>query len=152
MSIYSSVTRIKQLGKRRGGYFYLMLPSEVVNGWRDKRATRLICVLDKHLEFRCGLNHLGDGNFFVILSAANLKKAGKVLGDEIHLDVLEDPNPLGVDVPEVLQVLLDQDAVLNRKYDQLTMGKKRNVIHTINRIKDIDKQVQQAISLIGGSQ
>jgi len=30
----------------------------------------------------------------------------------------------------------------------LTPGKKRNIIHQINRIKDIDKQIRKGIKLI----
>lgn len=119
-----------------------------MDGFPNKRKTRLICTLDNQLEFRCGLNHLGDGNFFVILSGKNLKVLGKTVGDSISFQLHEDPDPLGVPMPEVLQVLLDQDESMKNKFDQLTMGKKRNIIFQIARIKDVDKQVSKALSLI----
>ncbi|MEM6642390.1 MAG: YdeI/OmpD-associated family protein [Bacteroidota bacterium] len=148
MKEYKSSQRIKQLEKRKGGYYSLIIPAEIVNQFKNKRATRFICTLDDKLEFRCGLNHLGDGNFFIIVGGPNLKKIGKSLNDPIHFKLTEDPNPLGVEMPEVLQVLLDQDELLKNKFQKLTMGKKRNVIHTISKIKDVDKQVKRAIELI----
>ncbi|GAB4426671.1 MAG: hypothetical protein OHK0039_44770 [Bacteroidia bacterium] len=51
-------------------------------------------------------------------------------------------------MPEVLDVLLGQRDDLRKKFDALTLGKQRNVIHTILKIKNIDKQVQTAIMLI----
>ncbi|MBV6647405.1 MAG: DUF1905 domain-containing protein [Cyclobacteriaceae bacterium] len=148
MKRYSAEQRIKQLEKRRGGYYYLMILSDVVEQFQKKRLTRFICTLEDKLEFRCGLNHMGDGNFFIIISGANLKKIGKGLNDQVTFLLIEDPNPLGVEMPEVLQVLLDQDGILKEKFDQLSMGKKRHVIHSIKKVRDIDKQVHNAIEMI----
>ncbi len=148
MKNYSDEQRIKKLEKRRGGYFYLSISAEVVDQFEKKRLTRLICYLDERIEFQCGLNHMGDGNFFIILSGANIKKIGKQLGDLVSFTIREDPNPLGVEMPEVLQVLLDQDESLNKSFEKLSMGKKRHVIHSIKKTKDIDRQVHKAIDMI----
>ncbi|MGD1841651.1 MAG: YdeI/OmpD-associated family protein [Thermonemataceae bacterium] len=94
------------------------------------------------------MNHLGDGNFFIILGKQRLKQIGKGLGDTITFHLKEDPNPLGVEMPQVLTILLAQDEVLKAVFEQLSMGKKRHVIHTISKIKDIDKQVGKATKLL----
>jgi hypothetical protein len=148
MSIYKDQQAIGQLEKRKGGYFYLTIPAQLVNTYENKRYTRLICTLDEKITFQCGLNHLGDGNFFIILSGANLKSLGKSLGDLVIFELVEDPNPLGVDMPEVLEVVLEQDAVAKNKFEALSLGKKRNIIHSVKKIKDIDKQVNRIIELI----
>lgn len=72
----------------------------------------------------------------------------KKLGDNLLFELTEDPNPLGVDMPEVLDAVLGQDPVLKALFERLTLGKKRNVIHSINKIKDVDKQIQKAIKVI----
>ncbi|MEM9987726.1 MAG: DUF1905 domain-containing protein, partial [Bacteroidota bacterium] len=89
-----------------GGYFYVDLAASLVETFPQQRKTRLLCTLDQDLTYPCGLNHLGDGNFFLIISGKNLKKVGKSLGDTLWVELDEDPNPLGVEVPEVLEVLL----------------------------------------------
>ncbi len=142
---------IGQLEKRKGGYFYLTISADIVNQFEKKRHTRFLCTLDKKLTFPCGLNHLGDGNFFIILGSKNLKIVGKTLGDKICFELSEDPNPLGVDMPEVLEAFLEQDQNLKAVFDSLTLGKKRNVIHSINKIKDIDRQIQKIIQIINDS-
>lgn len=139
---------INQLEKRKGGYYYLKIEADFVNQFVKKRHTRFICKLDNIHTFQCGLNHFGDGNFFIILSKKNLKTVNKQLGDTIKFELWEDPNPLGVDIPEVLTVLLEQDELLKEKFDRLTLGKKRSVIFHINKTKDIDKQISNAIEAI----
>lgn len=151
MKRYQDEQVIGQLEKRKGGYFYLKVDAAIINQFKNKRHTRFLCTLDNRLTFQCGLNHLGDGNFFIILSGKNLNTIGKTLGDSIFFELNEDPNPLGVDIPEVLEVVLEQDEELRAIFDSLTLGKKRNVIHSINRIKDIDKQIQKTISIINDS-
>jgi len=139
---------VGQLEKRKGGYFFLKIDADIVNQFENKRHTRLICTLDNRLSFQCGLNHLGDGNYFIILSSKNLETIGKTLGDSLVFELAEDPIPLGVDVPEVLQSLLEQDPDLKLKFTHLTLGKQRNVIHQIKKIKDIDKQIKKTVELI----
>lgn len=145
---YKEEQVIGQLEKRKGGYFYLTIASDIVNQYKNKRHTRFLCTLENSLTFQCGLNHLGDGNFFIILSNSNLNIVQKKLGDKIHFELNEDPNPLGVDMPEILDVLIEQDLELKAIFDNLILGKKRNIIHQIIKIKDIDKQIQKSIKLI----
>lgn len=148
MKNYKAEQVIKQLEKRKGGYFYLKIESDIVDQFQNKRHTRFICTLDKLVSFQCGLNHLGDGNFFIILSTKNLKEIDKTLSKKVNFSLKEDPNPLGVDMPKVLAIIFEQDEALKETFDSLTLGKKRNVIHSINKVKDLNKQVLKAIQII----
>ena len=148
MKLYKSEQTIGQLEKRKGGYFFLKIEAEIINQFEKKRQTRFLCTLENSLTFQCGLNHLGDGNFFIILSAKNLQSVNKSLGENIHYELNEDPNPLGVEMPEVLEAVLEQDETLKLTFESLTLGKKRNIIHQINKIKDIDLQILKTIKLI----
>ncbi|MBB3697637.1 YdeI/OmpD-associated family protein [Flammeovirga yaeyamensis] len=145
---YSAEQIISQLDKRKGGYFYIKLDADIINQFEQKKKTRLICTLDNKLTIRCGLNHLGDGHFYIILSKKNLELIHKKLGDTVHLHIKEDPDPLGVDIPKVLEILLEQDEVIKQKFNQLTLGKRRSIIYQINRIKNIDKQIERCSQLI----
>ena len=151
MIFYKSKQIIGQLEKRKGGYFFLKIEAEIINQFQNKRQTRFLCTLEESLTFQCGLNHLGDGNFFIILSTKNLETVNKRLGDTIHYELNEDPNPLGVDMPEVLEAVLEQEQDLKTIFDSLTLGKKRNIIHSINKIKDIDRQIQKTMQIINDS-
>ncbi len=139
---------VQQLDKQKGGYYYLKVDASYVNQYEKKRATRLICTIDGKVSYACGLNHYGDGNYFIILATRNFKKLGKNTGDLVSFEISEDPNPLGVEIPEVLQVLLDQDSQAKATYDSMTDGRKRTLIYTIKPVKDIDRQVQKILSFL----
>lgn len=126
MKTYTGHQIIGQLEKRKGGYFFLKIEADIINQFKNKRHTRFLCTLEDSLTFQCGLNHYGDGNFFIILSNSNLEIVQKYLGDKIHFELNEDPNPLGVHMPEILETILDQDEYLKAIFEGLTLGK--NVI------------------------
>jgi len=148
MPSFSFTQHIGQLEARKGGYYFLRIEADIVEQFERKRATRLICTLNNELSYACGLNHLGDGNFFIILATKHMDTLGLQLGDPIQFEIHEDPNPLGVEVPEVLEVLLAQDEEAQAIYEAITDGKKRNLIHTMNRVKNIDLKIEKALRIL----
>ncbi len=82
---------VEQLEKRRGGYYYLKISAETVDSFEKKKATRLICNLNQQVELRCGLNHLGDGNFFIIIAGRHMKSLAKKVGDSLEVEIREIP-------------------------------------------------------------
>lgn len=142
MKTHQGIQAIKQLEKRKGGYYYLKLDSEIINQFSKKRATRMICTIDEKISYRCGLNHLGDGNFYVIVAGKYLEELNKEIGEEVDYRIDEDPDQLGVEMPEVLTIFLEQDADSKAIFDKLTNGKKRSLIYSFVKLKDIDKQIR----------
>ncbi len=129
-------------------YHYLEIDRKTVAAFGSARATRLICVIENQVSFPCGLNHLGNGNFFIIVSKARLKELNKTTGDTVQFEIFEDPNPLGVEIPEVLQILLADDKEVRATFDKLTDGKKRSLIYSTKNIKDIDLQVRKILTFL----
>lgn len=78
---------------------------------------------------------MGDGNFFLSISTSNLASVQKEVGDNFHFEFFEDLNTLGVDIPKVLEIVIEQDEHLKAIFDSLTLGKKHNIIHQISRIQ-----------------
>ncbi|AXG70388.1 bacteriocin-protection, YdeI or OmpD-Associated [Kordia sp. SMS9] len=134
--------------QKRGSYYHLEVAAEVVHQWEKKRATRLICTIDDHVTLHCGLNHLGNGDFYIMLAKRYIQKIGKEAGEMIAYKLEIDPNPLGVEIPEVLEVFLAQDPDAQTIFDKLTDGRKRTLIFSILRIKNIDKQVESILKFL----
>ena len=87
MTSYQNTQAIQQLEKRKGGYFYLKIDAEIVNQFSRKRATRMVCTIDDEVTYRCGLNHFGDGNFYIIIAGKSLKKLGKERGEDVNFKI-----------------------------------------------------------------
>jgi hypothetical protein len=139
---------IQKLDQKRGGYCYFPINKQLIMQYEKNSKTRFVCTIDNSYVFSCGLNHLGDGNYFVMLTKDRIKKINKAVGDSIDVQLEEDTSKLGVEIPEVLEILLEQDPRLNAKFLQLTPGKQRSIIFQMNKIKDLNKQVAKTIELI----
>jgi len=148
MYLFEDQQRILQFDAHRGGYGYVIVPAYGVGTLPEGKKTRLLCTVDGKFTFQCGLNHLGDGNFYIILSTRNLKSMELVPGQTIHFGLQPDPDPLGVAMPEALAELLQQDEVAHKLFEQLTMGRKRYIIHAVSRYRNVDKLISTALSLI----
>ena len=51
MKTFKSEQHIKQLEKRKGGYFYLKIDAEITNKFENKRQTRLISTIENQVSF-----------------------------------------------------------------------------------------------------
>ena len=134
--------------QKRGSYYHIEVVAEIVNQFKKKRDTRFICTIDNKVIVRCGLNHLGNGNYYIMLAKRYVKEIGKEVRELISYTLEEDPNPLGVEIPEVLEAFLEQDEDGKRIFNQFTDGRKRTLIFSILRIKNIDKQVETIIKFL----
>lgn len=143
---------IKQLEPIKGSYFYLYLERDVVETFPKQRSTRLICELNGHHSYSCGLNHFGDGNYFIIVAKKHLNAVKAELGQTVEFAIYEDPNPLGVEVPEELTVLLQEERELKDLYERMTDGKKRSLIHEMNALKGMEEKIQFALKFLPENQ
>lgn len=134
--------------QKRGSFYHLEVSAAIVNQYEKKRATRLICTIDNKVKLRCGLSHLGNGNFYIMLAKRYVQELEKDVGELVTYQLEEDSNPLGVDIPEVLEAFLAQDEDGKQIFDKFTDGRKRTLIFKVLRIKDIDKQVETIINFL----
>ena len=132
----------------RGGYRCVIFEKSVVDSFPQGRKTRVILHIDDVLELQCGLQGYGDGRYFSMIGKSRLNGYTLEQGQAISVIVYEDPNPLGVEIPEVLEVLLEQDDIAKRVWTKLTDGRKRTLCHTLHRIKNIDKQVDKSLGFL----
>lgn len=129
-------------------HHFVGLNKEIVDALEKKDKTRLLCVVDDRISYSCAIKKNRFGEYLLMISVGNLKKIKKTQGDQVTFEVCQHPNPLGVDVPEVLEVFLSQEPEAKVLYDSFTDGRKRTLIFHILRVKDVDKQVQRIIDFL----
>lgn len=132
-----------KLDKLKGGYFFLEVSADIINQFDKGSSVRLKCEIGDKVSYSCGLNHLGNGNFFIIVASRHMKTLGKKEGASVTFKIYEDPNPLGVEIPEVLLILIAESKQAKLDFNKLSDGKKRSLIYSIKNIIDTDVQIQR---------
>lgn len=133
--------QIEQIEARMGGYTVVRVLPQHFDPLPSGRKTRILCSLNGSPPWHCGINPLGNGEGYVILSAARLKELGVHLGEFVEMRIEPDLSKYGAPVPEVVEALLEQDDLFARQFEALTPGGKRSLIFALGRIKDIDRKI-----------
>lgn len=150
--LLSETQTLGKLDSRRGGYFFVTVVRAFADSLPNGKKTRLLCELNGIKTLRCGLNPIGNGDFFILVSTATAKELGIGEGSRVEVSISVDPDQLGVEMPEAFEELLAQEPEMKSRFDSLTDGKKRSLIHQLSRIRDIDRQVMKAVALLTGDE
>lgn len=139
-------TYLEMLDPMRGGYRCVMYDKELVDTFPKKSRTRIILDIDNGtIQVQAGIQSFGGGKYFSMIGKTKLNGHTYEQGKAISVVVYLDSNPLGVEIPEVIEALLEQDELIKRVWEKLTDGRKRTICHTVHRIKNMDKQVDKCL-------
>jgi Bacteriocin-protection, YdeI or OmpD-Associated/Domain of unknown function (DUF1905) len=114
--------------------------------WKKQR---LICTVNGLASFSCGILPRAGGGGYIMLNKKHMKSAGCLSGDTIKVQLVPDTSRYGMPMPEELEEVLDQDPVGKDRFEKLTPGKQRNIIHFINSVKSSQLRIERALKLIG---
>lgn len=130
------------------GMHYFEVPPEIIDQLGGKFKMRLLCTINNKLTFQGGLVALGNGSGYVSINASRLKKLGLKFNDAITVSLKKDYSEYGMEMSEELKELLAQDVEGMRRFNMLTPGKQRYIIHYVNTVKSSQLRINRAILLI----
>jgi hypothetical protein len=127
------------------GMHYLEVPAEAVQQLGGTFNVRLLCRVNNSLTFQCGLVALGGGYGYISLNAKRMKELGVRNGDQVEVNLSKDKSPYGLEVPAELAELLEQDEEGNKRFQKLTPGRQRYIIHYVASVKNSQRRIDRAI-------
>ena len=110
--------------------------------------TRLMVSIDSHKAFHGGMVALGGGDAYITINKKRMKKFGVDQGDEVEVKLELDHSKYGMEMPEELEALLEQDREGERRFEMLVPSKQRYIIHYVSQVKSSQKKIDRAIMLI----
>lgn len=99
------------------------------------------------VPFNLAIQSKKNGPKYLSVSQAMRKSAKVKPGDKVNVSfVIVDPDKL--DLPEEMEAVLAQDDEGAKKWNRLTVGLQRSLVHYINSSKNIDVRIERALFLI----
>lgn len=99
------------------------------------------------IPFNLAIQSKKNGPKYLSVSQTMRKSAGVKPGDRVKVSfAIVDPDKL--DLPEEMQEVLAQDAEGAKKWNKLTVGLQRSLVHYINSSKNVDVRIERALFLI----
>ncbi|WP_069661301.1 YdeI/OmpD-associated family protein [Arcticibacter eurypsychrophilus] len=122
------------------------VPLDVCTLFREnKGAIRILCSIKGLEEFPCALNPREDR--YVIMASKQLIKKHKLLTDvPFVVSIRSDLND-GLEIPDELLEVLNQDDHFRSMFDALLPGHKRGILYYIRTAKSVDTRIKRCLDL-----
>lgn len=100
-----------------------------------------------NVSFNLAIQSKKNGPKYLSVSQAMRRSAGVKPNDRVNVSfTVVDPDKL--DLPEEMEAVLAQDDEGAKKWNKLTVGLQRSLVHYINSSKNVDVRVERALFLI----
>ncbi|MAO66589.1 MAG: hypothetical protein CL666_16480 [Balneola sp.] len=126
---------------------HVTVPAEIVEKVGGI-GTRLMCSINGEKAFHGGMVALGGGAAYITVNKKRMKEYAVEKGDEVEVILTEDTSKYGMEMPEELEALLEQDAEGVRRFKNITPRQQRYIIHYVSQVKSSQKRIDRAIMLI----
>lgn len=136
------IDTIEHGGKR----YVVFIPGDVVEELEIKGVMRMIGTANG-AAFRLAALSDGHGRYFLQMEQILRREAGVKPGEQVKITVAIDPNPDFIDVPEELEIALDQDPEATEHWNGYTPGFKRSIVHYVTSAKREETRIKRSLEL-----
>ncbi|WP_230981463.1 YdeI/OmpD-associated family protein [Echinicola salinicaeni] len=126
--------------------YHIPVPAEIADQFIDKDNRRVICHLG-NTSFKAALMKTKE-YWFILINQKIREELNLNEGDTISLKLEKDHSEYGHEMPEELQVLLDQDEEGNGYFKSLTMGKQRSLIYIVIKVKNSHSRLNKSLAIV----
>lgn len=127
--------------------YHFPIPLIIARKYIEGINRRVLCTINNHLTIQSALMPSGDG-WFILVNEKVRKQLGIQAGNRVEISMSKDYTDYGMEMPESFSVLMDQDPEGKVFFDQLTPGKKRNLIYIVGKVKNVDSQLQKRLAIL----
>ncbi len=128
------------------GYMhYIELNAKTVKRITAGGNKRVLCKLNNIVSLHAAVMKTKEGMYYLMISAANLKKLNAKVGSTVKAEIEIDKSELQFHIPEEFAEVMATDAPAKKIFDSLTDGNKRGLIALVNMLKSSDKKIERAL-------
>lgn len=128
------------------GYMhYIELDAKTVKRVTAGGNKRVLCKLNATVSLHAAVMKTKEGMYYLMISAANLKKLKAKAGSAVKAEIEIDKSELQFNVPEEFAEVIATDPAAKKIFDSLTAGNKRGLIALVNMLKSSDKKIERAL-------
>lgn len=126
--------------------YHVKVPEDIKEAFFLQGHNRVVATFNGKVKKHCAI--MPGGSFhYLLLNKQEIKKLQAQAGDNVEIVLIPDTSPLGMPMPEELEVILDQDPDAKAFFDALTPGKKRSLMHLVDKVKNVDSRINKALAI-----
>lgn len=126
---------------------HLIVPTEIATQFIEGDNRRVICTIMHDHQMNCALMATKE-YWFILINKSIRSKYGINTGDKIAVQLEKDRSEYGMEMPEEMLVVMDQDESGTQYFKSLTMGKQRSLLYIVNKVKNSDSRINKALAIM----
>lgn len=127
--------------------YHVPIPNEMSRLMMDENHRRVLVWIKNEGPFHMALIKAKD--YWYVLINQELRKRFSLTEDStFSLKIDRDHSEYGHEMPEELQVLMDQDEEGAAYFKSLTPGKQRMMVYTVTKVKNSESRMKKALAII----
>jgi len=109
---------------------------------------RFIITINDEICWQAGSVSLGNDTAYITISSDRMKKLKVDIGDAVNVTLERDFSEYGFAVPIEFEEVLKQDSIGEKRFNSLSLGKRRAAIYLVIQVKSSDKRIEKSIAII----
>ncbi len=127
--------------------YHMPVSTEMAEQFIEGNDRRIICTINGQETIQAALmpNLMG---YFIMMNKQLVTKLGLQTGSQVELEIEKDTSEYGLDMPDELRELLNQDDEGSEYFHALTKGKQRTLIYIVAKVKNTNSRLNKALAIV----
>ena len=125
---------------------HFLIPEDIASSFKVGNERRIIATFNNEVKNHCAIMPSPAGPF-IMLNRSLVKQLKIEVGDIVRIDIEKDTSEFGMPICEEFEAVIFGDEVVFQFFQDLTPGKKRNLIHLVNKIKNPDIKINRSMAI-----
>ncbi|MEX2513283.1 MAG: DUF1905 domain-containing protein [Cyclobacteriaceae bacterium] len=126
---------------------HVPVPEEIALQFIEENNRRIICTINGALSIRTALMK-NSAYWFILVNKKTKQSLQITQGDTVQIKLEKDKSTFGHEMPEELEILLEQDESGQQLFSMLTIGKQRSLIYIVNKVKNSQSRLNKALAIL----
>jgi hypothetical protein len=127
--------------------FHIPIPDELAELFIEGDNKRVTCKINTAESYPAAIMKCKE-YYFILVNQQLRSRLGISEGDKVSVILEKDRSEYGHEMPEELQVLMDQDEEGYGFFQALTKGKQRALIYLVNKVKNPTSRLNKSLAII----
>lgn len=127
--------------------FHTPVPEDIALTFIEGENKRILCQLNELPPYPAALMK-SKAYWFVLINKSVRERLRIDEGEKLTVCLEKDNSEYGHEMPEELQVLLDQDELGNEHFHSLTKGKQRSLVYLVTKVKNSNSRLNKSLAII----
>ena len=127
--------------------FHIPIAHEVAEQFIEGKDRRVICTINGQETIQAALMPYPLG-YFIMTNKKLVGKLGLQVGAKVELIIEKDTSEYGLDMPDELRELLNQDDEGSAFFHALTKGKQRSLIYIVAKVKNTNSRLNKSLAIV----